>query len=88
MTDKPNIEPQPQPQIKWYLRPVAVVIALLCIGPLAIPFVWLSPAFKKGQKIFITILVIVLSIWLAKASVELYNVLLEQMKELQAILKM
>ena len=81
-----NPEDRRQPQVKWYLRPIAVIIAILCIGPFALPLVWISPAFKKSHKIFVTILVIILTVWLAKASVKLYNLLLNEMQQLQNIL--
>lgn len=72
--------------MKWYFRPMAVIVVILCAGPLALPLLWLSPAFKKSHKIIITILVIVLTIVLIKSSIELYRVLLERMKELQEVL--
>ena len=73
-------------QIKWYHKPVTVIIAILCIGPFALPLLWLSPAFKKNHKIIITILLLVLTISRVKTSVVLYMMLLERIKELQEML--
>lgn len=75
-----------KPEVKWYFRPIAVVIAILCLGFFALPLLWLSPAFKKIHKIVITILIVGLTIWLLKASVDLYNLLLRELQELQSIL--
>ena len=72
--------------VRWYFRPPAVFLALLCAGPLALPLVWLSPSFKKSHKIIITAAVAALTVWLAKASVELYNLLLEELRELERVL--
>ena len=77
---------QPQSKIKWHLRPVAVIIAILCVGPLALPVVWLSPAFKKIHKILITITLLIITLWLVKTLMELGTIFLEQMRDLQQIL--
>jgi hypothetical protein len=64
-----------------------IAIAILAIGPFAIPLVWISPAFKRWQKILITILLILLTIWLVRASVNLAETLKHRMQELQEIMK-
>jgi hypothetical protein len=72
-------------QTKWYLKPVTVIIAVLCVGPLALPLVWISPAFSKKLKIAITLVMVILTILLLKASVDLYNILLKEIEELRNI---
>ena len=47
---------------KWYFATGSVVIALLCLGPLALPVVWLNPRYKPLTKVFITLLVIVVTV--------------------------
>ena len=74
------------PKIKWYLRPVPVIIAILCAGPFALPLLWISPSFKKIHKVAITALVIIFTVWLVKCSVDLYNILLNELKELDKIM--
>lgn len=76
---------QPKIQIKWYHRPFVVIIAILAVGPFALPLVWTSPVFTKWSKIAITMLLIALTMWLVKASVDLYQVLQRQMQELQNV---
>jgi hypothetical protein len=39
-----------------------VVIALLCLGPLALPLVWLNPRYKLVTRAIITLVVIVVTI--------------------------
>ena len=41
---------------KWYFKTHAFVVAFLCVGPLALPLVWINPRYKKSKKIFITLL--------------------------------
>ena len=47
-----------KPGIKWYLRPVAVVIAIFALGPFALPLVWSNPRYDKKTRIVITSIVI------------------------------
>jgi hypothetical protein len=72
-----------EPNTKWYYKPVTVVIAILCAGPLALPLVWRSPAFTKRLKIIITILLAILTIVLIKSSIGLYILLLKYVEQLQ-----
>jgi len=72
--------------LKWYLKPSTVIIALLCIGPFALPLLYMSPAFKKSHKIIITVTVVILSILLVQSSAGLYKMLLKNMREFQNII--
>ncbi len=49
---------------KWYFKTYWIVIAFLCVGPLALPLVWLNPRFSQKTKIIVTIIVIILSYYL------------------------
>jgi len=49
---------------KWYFRNSSLIIALLCIGPLALPLVWFNPRFNKTIKVIISIIVIALTYYL------------------------
>ena len=81
-----NPKDEKNQKLSWYYKPSIIIIALLCVGPLALPLVWMSPAFKKPHKIFITILVIILTIWLAKVSVDVFNLLMKELEELKSVL--
>ena len=43
---------------KWYFATGTVVMALLCLGPLALPLVWLNPRYKPTAKAVITLIVL------------------------------
>jgi len=77
---------QEKPKIKWWFKPYIVIIALFCLGPFALSLLWGSPAFKKTHKVLITISQIVLTIGLARATMAVYERLLNQMLEAQGIL--
>lgn len=76
--------PESKKAMKWYLRPASIVIAILVVGPFALPLVWMSPAFNKWAKVLITAGLIILTIWAIKASADLIQLIFKQMQELQA----
>jgi len=51
-------------QDKWYFKTSALIITFLCIGPFALPLLWLNPRFNQKTKIIISIIVIILSYYL------------------------
>lgn len=48
-------------QAKWYFKTYWLMIAFLCVGPFALPLVWLNPNFSQRKKIVISIAVIILT---------------------------
>jgi polyferredoxin len=75
-------------KIKWYLRPVCVVLLLfLVFGPFGLPLLYKSPGFSKASKIMLTIVVIVYTSYLIFASLEIGRELYERMVELQERLR-
>jgi len=61
--NKSEVSELGRPKTKWYFSTSTVVIALLCLGPLALPLVWFHPSYKVVTKIVITAIVIVVTIW-------------------------
>jgi len=57
------MEGKPQ-ETKWYFKTSLIVTAFLCVGPLALPLVWLNPRFSRKTKIVVTIITIILSWYL------------------------
>jgi len=49
--------PRTRPK-KWYFATGTVVLALLCLGPLALPLVWLNPRYKPAIKGVVTVIVL------------------------------
>lgn len=76
----------PNATVPPILRPIPVVIAMLMVGPFALPLVWVSPAFSRAQKAAITLIVALFSVWLVHSSVRLYGLLMERMQQLQQAL--
>jgi phage FluMu protein Com len=67
---------------KWYFSTSAVVIALLCLGPLALPLVWLNPRYRIATKIVVTVIVIAISIFFCYLTMNVYLQLTEQIESL------
>ncbi|MDD3905111.1 MAG: hypothetical protein PHS46_01100 [Candidatus Omnitrophica bacterium] len=73
--------------VKWYYRPIWVIVALLAAGPFALPLVWLSPALKKLHKIFLTIAVLIITVWLIMTTAEICRVVIKQMEDIKSIMQ-
>ena len=62
---------------KWYFRTYVFVTAFLCVGPLALPLVWVNPRYKIAKKIFITVITLIVSyfifVLLVKSTESIYN---------------
>jgi hypothetical protein len=70
---------------KWYFSTGTLVMALLSVGPLALPLVWFNPRYKPITKIVLTVVVISLSVLACIAVRTLYLQTIEQMKDLGII---
>ena len=52
------------PDEKWYSRTSVLVIAFLCVGPIALPLVWINPRFNRAKKIIISLIIVILSYYM------------------------
>ena len=78
--------PQPKSGVattgKWYRSTPIIVLALLTLGPLALPLVWIHPRWSLINKAITTVGVIVLTVMLCYATAIAYRSLLDQIKTL------
>ena len=71
------------PKGPWYFRTTPIVIALLSVGPLALPMIWWHPKLNVYWKAAITCATLVLT-WVAyRAMVDAFQMFDDQMKELR-----
>ena len=70
---------------KWYHTTVAVLIMLACLGPFGLPVVWGNPRYSRFTKIWITILVIVVTVLLCYTAYRLILLLIDCFEELSTI---
>ncbi len=75
-----------KPKGKWYFTNRWVIIALLSIGPFALPMIWYNPNYGKLTKwiltaitFFATVIMIILFVVLIGILVEQYRTLMQMM---------
>jgi len=49
-------------KLHWIFSLQAIVLALLMVGPLALPLIWLHPRYKRTTKVVVTVIMIVITI--------------------------
>jgi hypothetical protein len=54
---------QAEAKTKWYFATYWFVIALMCVGPFALPLLWFNPRYKLITKIIVSAAIIAISIW-------------------------
>jgi len=65
---RPRIEEQKLP---WYFSKTYIIIALCCVGPLALPLIWWRPQTTWPWKVGLTIIILVLC-WFAYEAAMVY----------------
>ena len=71
------------PNVPWYLTRRTVFLAILIVGPLAIPLLWLSPKFSFVWKAVLTVVLVASTVLLYHYSVVMIESLSQRMKELK-----
>jgi len=74
-----SVRPQSK---KWYYSTSALVLLLLCLGPLALPLVWRNPRFKPLTKAIVTIIVLVVTAWCVYKAISLFQQFFNQLDAL------
>lgn len=56
------------PKTPWYFKTSVLVVALLSVGPFALPLLWFNPRYSRTLKIVVTLGVVILSAALGAAT--------------------
>ena len=72
----------PEARAPWYFSTSTLLIAVLSIGPLALPLVWLNPRYKGLTRLLITVAILVLTFILCQLALDTYRNLMDQIKTL------
>ena len=48
-------------RVPWYFKTSFLIIAILTVGPLALPLVWFNPHWSLNKKLVVSIIVLVVS---------------------------
>ena len=68
---------------KWYFSTTVVVLAILTVGPFALPLVWLHPHYKRITKVILTIGLLAVTVWCYFITVDLYRNIMQQMEQIE-----
>jgi len=79
----PPIPVAGQAAMPWYFRNSVMVIALLSVGPLALPMVWWHPVMKPMVKVLISVAAIAVTWACVELTIWLFKFLQEQLQALQ-----
>lgn len=63
------------PKTKWYYSNTGIIIALLAIGPFALPLIWINPHYKLHIKIILTVIILGATYWFYSATKDIYEAL-------------
>jgi uncharacterized membrane protein YvbJ len=72
-------------KLPWYFRTSSIVIALGCVGPLALPMLWWRPKTHIAWKIGLTVGILLLTWGLYLATMESIRVFEEYFKLLDSL---
>jgi hypothetical protein len=72
-------------KIQWYYGTSFIVIAVFCVGPLALPLIWWHPQMTRAWKIGLTIIIFVLSWLLFQTTMESVGILKEYYNLLEGV---
>jgi len=72
-------------KLPWYYGKAFIIIAICCVGPLALPLVWFRPQTTRAWKIGLTIGIVVLSWLLFQATMESIRTLKEYCKLIEGV---
>jgi predicted nucleic acid-binding Zn ribbon protein len=70
----------PEEKMQWYFRKSFIIVAVLSVGPLALPLIWWRPQTTRAWKIGLTIGILVLSWILFQTTMESIRTIKEYYK--------
>ena len=71
--------------LPWYFRTSTIIVAVLSVGPLALPLIWWRPQLSRAWKIGLTLGILVLTWFLYQVTMESIRVLREYSKLLEGL---
>ncbi len=71
--------------VKWYFRTSTIIVAVLCVGPLALPLIWWRPDMKREWKIGLTIVILALTWIVYRATMASIRTIMEYYQMLNAM---
>ena len=73
-------------KLPWYFRNSSIIVAFLCVGPLALPMVWFHPKMSGSKKILWTTASLVLTYFMVQISIDSMKKIMEYYQQLKTTL--
>jgi hypothetical protein len=83
--DGPTSPRSAEEKLPWYFRKSFIIIALLFVGPLALPLIWWHPQTSRAWKIGLTIGILILSWILFQTTMESIRAIKESYKLIEGL---
>lgn len=83
--DKTHPLAQRQDSLPWYFKRSFIVLALLCVGPLALPLIWWHPRLDPYWKVGLSLAILLLSWFFYQATMESLQVLQNTLQQLEGL---
>lgn len=61
--DEASLHAREEKKLPWYFRKTFIIIAVCCVGPFALPLIWLRPNTHLAWKIGLTLLILAVTWW-------------------------
>ena len=74
-----------QKKLKWYFRTSSLLVAFLCVGPLALPLIWFNPRLGLRSKVLISAVTLFLTYLLIVGFARFLKLLLDYYQQLRSI---
>ena len=72
-------------EIQWYFRKSFIIIAVCCVGPLALPLIWWRPQTTRAWKIGLTVGILVFSWILVQTTMASIRTIIEYYKLIEGL---
>ncbi len=83
---QPGMKPiSPEARLPWYLRKTFIVIAIGCVGPLALPLLWLRPHTSLAWKIGLSLVTLILTWFLYQSTMESLRILQDYLEMMNGL---
>lgn len=69
----PDKKPVVTEQLPWYFRHSMIIFLFLCVGPFALPLIWVHPKYSPSKKIIISVIVLIISGFLYKTAITAFE---------------
>lgn len=75
------MEEKKEGALEWYFRPWIIALAIIGFGPLGLLLLWYRPRTKMSLKVWISVVVCLLTVWTVMGTVKYYRTMSDYYEE-------